>query len=131
MRPLSETDLYVLFNEYEDIFLFDKVRNKEIWRADMYGDATCGLVGLSNEWAIACGSKLIVWKKHTLKTIEDKELEWIFGVRQVGETKVEILTDPWSDHSAIWLFDVSTEIKTKIRDFFDYINQEYTEEVKW
>ncbi len=55
-RPLSETDSYVLFQEYEYVFLFDKDINNEIWKTYMvYGDATCGVIGLSNEWALIGG----------------------------------------------------------------------------
>jgi hypothetical protein len=131
-RPLSETDLYVLFQEQEDVFLFDKDLNKEIWRTHLYGNATSGLIDLSNEWAMACGEKLILWKNNKLKTIEDKELAWIHDVRQVAKNEVEILTDPWREGSAVWLYSVMTEDKTKIRDFPDYYNsKEYTDDVRW
>jgi hypothetical protein len=130
-RPLSETDLYVLFQDQEDIFLFDKDHDKEIWRTHMYGNATSGIIDYSNEWAVAGGEKLVLWKNNNLKTIEDKDLEWIHDIRQVGEKEVEILTDPWSEDSAIWRYHVVTEDKTKIRDFQDYYNQEYTDDVRW
>ncbi len=74
---------------------------------------------------------MILWKNNQLKTIEDSSLQWIHDMRQVGENEVEILTDPWSDNSAIWLFNIIRESKIKIREFKDYKSKEYTEDVKW
>ena len=43
-----------------------------------------------------------------------------FDMRQTGETQVQILTDPWKDDSAIWLFIIFNDRKNKIMDFPDY-----------
>ena len=63
---------------------------------------------------ISLREKLILWKNGKLKIIEDNDLRWIHDVRQIAETEVQILTDPWRDGSAIWLFDVQAEDKKKI-----------------
>jgi hypothetical protein len=131
VKPLSETDLYVLFQEQEEVFLFDKDSNKEIWRTDMHGNATCGLIAFSNEWVVCGGHKLIIWKNNRLRVIEDPEIQWIHDIRQVGKNDVEILTDPWRDESAIWSFNIMTEMKVKVRDFQDYKAKEYTDNVIW
>ncbi|MFD2564787.1 hypothetical protein [Aquimarina rubra] len=131
IKPIDETDLYVLFKEYEDVFLFEKDSNRELWRTSIYGEATCGLIGLSNEWLIAGGEKIILWKNEKLTELEDEDLKWTHSMRQTGENEVEILTDPWSDHSAIWKFNIITESKLKIRDFNEYIGKVYTENVIW
>ena len=86
---------------------------------------------LSNEWAIACGHDLIIWKNNKLHSIKDSDLQGVHGIRQVRENEVEILTDPWRDDSAIWLFDVMSENRIKIRDFQDCKLKEYTEDIKW
>jgi len=130
-KPIDETDLYVLFKEYEDVFLFEKDSNRELWRTSIYGEATCGLIGLSNEWLIAGGEKIILWKNEKLTELEDEDLKFTHSMRQTGENEVEILTDPWSDHSAIWKFNIITESKLKIRDFNEYIGKVYTENVIW
>jgi hypothetical protein len=130
-RPLDETDIYVLFQEFEDVFLFEKDSNSELWRTSMYGDAICGLIGLSNEWVIAGGAELILWKNNHLKFIQDKDLQWVYDVRHTGENEVQLLTDPWKENAAVWRFDILTEEKNKIRDFPDYLTKEYTDKVEW
>lgn len=130
-KPLDETDMFVLFQEYEDVFLFEKDSNSVIWRTSMYGEATCGLIGLSNEWVIVGGKELILWKNNSFKIINDAELQCIHDVRYIEDSKINILTDPWSDHSAIWQFDVIKEEKLKIKDFPFYKSGAYTEEVLW
>lgn len=131
IKPIDETDLYVLFKEYEDIFLFEKDSGKELWRTSMYREAYCGIIGLSNEWGIAGGEKIILWKNEKLTELEDKDLKKVHNMRQTGENEVEILTDPWSNHSAIWKFDIMTESKLKIRNFNEYTRKEYAENVIW
>jgi hypothetical protein len=131
IKPIDETDLYVLFKEFEDVFLFEKDTGREIWRTSMYGEADCGIVSLSNEWVIAGGVKLILWKNEKLKEIEDEDLKWCHSLRQTEETEVEILTDPWSEHSSIWKFNIMDETKFKIRDFNEYKGKVYTENVIW
>jgi len=130
-KPLDETDMYVLFHEHEDIFLFAKDANLEVCRTSMYGNPTCGIIGHSNEWAIIGGECLILWKNNELKIIDEADLTWIHNIRTVGPNEVEILTDPWSVHSAVWRFDIFTEEKIKIKDFPDYRDKEYTDNINW
>jgi len=52
IRQLDETDLYILLSEYEDTFLVEKKTNRELWRTSFYGDAECGLIGLTQDWAV-------------------------------------------------------------------------------
>jgi len=129
--PLSETDQYVLFKEYEEVFLFDKNNNTDLWLASFYGEADVGWLGLVNDWAIVGGEKLLIWKNNTAKFIEDPGLTWIHAIRQTGDDEVEILTDPWSEHPAIWKLNVMTEQREKIRDFNDYKDKAYTGVVIW
>ncbi|HTF82664.1 MAG TPA: hypothetical protein VL947_13100 [Cytophagales bacterium] len=65
--PLSETDSYVLFLDQESIFLFGKDVNEEIWRTEMYGNVMCGLIDIANNWVVAGGKDLLVWKDNVLK----------------------------------------------------------------
>jgi hypothetical protein len=130
--PLSETDIHVLFKEHEEVFLFDKDSNENLWRVSFYGEATIGFLGLVNEWAIVGGDRLLIWKNNTeLKFIEDPDLIWIHDIREVEDDEVEILTDPWGENPAIWKFNIQTEEKVKVRDFEDYKGKEYSESVEW
>ncbi len=130
-RLLDETDMYVLFQEFDNVFLFEKDSNSEIWRTSMYEGATCGLIGLTNEWALIGGDEFIIWKNDRLKSVTDPDLRWIHDFKRIGETEVSILTDPWKEDSALWQFDVYTEEKIKIRDFPDYQLKAYTKDVEW
>lgn len=130
-KPIDETDLYVLFKEFEDVFLFEKDTEKEIWRTAFYGEADCGIIGLCNDWVIVGGETLFLWENEKLTEIKDSNLAWAHEMRQTGENEVQILTDPWSDHSAIWTFDILSETASKIRDFTEYKDKVYTEHVIW
>lgn len=129
--PLSETDIHVLFKEYEEVFLFDKDRNDDLWRVSFYGEPRIGLLGLVNDWAIVGGDRLLLWKNDQLKFIEDPDLLWIHDIRQVEDDVVEILTDPWGECPAIWKFDILSEEKVKVRNFNEYKGKEYTDVVEW
>ena len=130
IKPLDEIDSYVLFSEHEDVFLFDKDLNKEIWRTSIYGNATCGVLGL-NKWAVIGGEHLIIWKNNKFQKIKDPELMWAHEMRQVENDIIEILIDPWSERSAIWSLNVKTLVKEKIKDFEEYKNKPYQEKIEW
>ena len=131
IKPLDEIDSYVLFSEHEDVFLFDKDLNKEIWRTSIYGNATCGVLGLVNKWVVIGGEHLIIWKNNKLQKIKDPELMWAHEMRQVENDIIEILIDPWSKRSAIWSLNVKTLVKKKIKDFEEYKNKPYQEKIEW
>ena len=129
--PLDETDLYVLFKDYEDVFLFEKDTNSELWRTSMHGEATCGLIGLSSEWAVVGGAELIIWRDDKPGLIIHPDLQYVHDIRQTGENEINLLIDPWMENSAIWHLDINTGKTSKIRDFHDYLYKKYTEDVKW
>lgn len=131
LKSLDEIDSYILFTECEDVILFDKDLNKEIWRTSMPGNAHCGLLGLVNEWAVIGGEQLIIWIDNKLNRIADSDLKWIHDMRQVGDDEIKILTDPWLNNSAIWNFNVRTLKKSKIKDFNNYKEKPYQDKVEW
>ena len=61
IKALDERSFQVLLTEHEDIYLFDKVSNIEVWRTSMYGNATCGLISSLQQWVIIGGEFLITW----------------------------------------------------------------------
>ena len=131
VKTLDEIDSYVLFSEHEDVFLFDKDSNREVWRTSMYGNATCGLLGLVNEWAVIGGKHLIIWINNKLQEIKEPDLKWIHDMRQTGDYEIEILIDPWSEKSAIWNLNIQTLKKSKVADFNDYKEKPYQDSVAW
>ena len=129
--PLDETDSYVLFSEHEDIFLFDKDLNKEVWRISMYGNATCGILGLVNEWAVVGGENLIIWINNKFYEVKEPLYKWIYDMRQIGDDEIEFLIDPWSEKSAIWIINVKTMEISKIKDFTQYKGKPYQDNLEW
>lgn len=129
IKVLHESKNLLLQSEFEETFLTDKNNGNEVFRFSVYGDATCGLIAASEDWAIICGNTLWIWTKDELTEI--KELCWIYDIRQISEYEVEILTDPWRQDSAIWKYDITKANFFKVLDFTDYLETAYTESVIW
>lgn len=129
--PIDETDSYVLFTEHENVLLFDKDLNIDVFNIEMYGNVTKGLISLNNEWVALGGEKLIIWINQTFYTIPDSQIKYIHDIRQLSDYEIEILIDPWVTNSAIWKLIVNTFEIIKVRDFNDYHEQPYSENVIW
>jgi hypothetical protein len=131
MQILDETDKYVLGHIFEDAYLIKKENGEKIVHDDFYGDPSCGIISSNNDWAIIAGEHLTVWRKGNVTIIENEELRWVHAIRTKDDRLVEILVDPWSDKSAIWILDVLTLDINKVRDFDDYKEKERGNEVIW
>ena len=59
------------------------------------------------------------------------ELVDIHSIRVKDDDTIEVLIDPWSTKASVWEVNVNTLYKTKIRDFFEYKDQPYTEKINW
>ena len=131
MNVLYETESLKIENEFEATFLTEKATGKTLMEDDFYGDPECGLIDKANKWAIVAGEHLTIWTPKKWKRIDDKNLSWIHSLRVKNSEIVEILTNPWSRNSAIWEVNVKTFEFKKLRDFDDYKDQEYSENVNW
>ncbi len=136
MNVLFETDKLKIEHEFENAYLIEKQSGKELLFDDFYGDPTCGLISLNNDWAIIAGEHLTIWradkrKNKQIERIEHDELKWIHDVRLKSENTIEILTDPWSEKSAIWELNISLMKFVKIREFKKYQDSEYAETIEW
>lgn len=131
MNILYETDKLRLENEFEATFLTDKISGKTLMEDDFYGDPICGLIDKNNKWAIVAGEHLTIWTPKNWTRIENEDLKWIHSIRTKDLETVEVLTDPWNRNSAIWEIHPLTFEYEKIRDFNDYKDQEYSDDVIW
>lgn len=136
MNVLFETDKLIVEHEFENVYLIEKSSGKELLFDDFYGDPKCGLISKKNDWAIIAGQHLTIWRADKRKNkqilpIENEELKWIHEIRLKSENVIEILTDPWSEKSAIWELDIETLEFIKIREFREYQDLEFTDIVKW
>ncbi|KGO86681.1 hypothetical protein [Flavobacterium suncheonense] len=130
-KKLYETEKFVIGHIYENAYLIEKVTKKSIFIGSFYGDPECALISRDNTWGLIGGSSLLLLIFKELIEIHDVELDWIRGLRQTDNFKVEILTDPFSDNSAIWEFNILTKEKRKIKDFPKYKGKPYSENIEW
>lgn len=131
-RVLFETDKLILGYVYEKVYLTHKQTDNDQYLGSIYGDPSCGIISSDNSFCIVGGTDaLILWKEEGTKYVHDKNLYSAFDIRQVNPSEVEILIDPWSEKSAIWSFNIDTLAKEKIRDFVEYRDKEYTDNIEW
>lgn len=131
-RIIDETDLFKLYSIYENTYLLDKQTKSEMFLGEFYGDPSCGLISKNNDYCIIGGlEKCVLFKNEVVTILNDGQLNPTFDIKQVNEQTLLILTNPWSENSAIWKLNIETLIITKIRDFLDYLDREYTESVIW
>lgn len=131
MRILDETDKYFIGHIYEDAYLIDKRIGEELVHDDFYGDPTCGLISKNNDWAIIAGEHLTIWRNGKTVRMNNKDLRWIHAIRTHDQKSVEMLINPWAPNAAIWILETATLQFKKLRDFRDYQEKEYTEEIVW
>ncbi|WP_114938026.1 hypothetical protein [Mucilaginibacter endophyticus] len=130
LRILDETEDLLLGYEYEEVYLVDKKKNESLYIGYLPGDPSFGLISKTGDWCLAGGIWCILWKKDTgALEINGPELCWVEKVRQVSDTRVELLIDPWSASGAIWQLDMDTLRKQKLRDY--RLDGEYTEDYQW
>ena len=98
---------------------------------EFIGNPHCGLIDPDNKWAIVAGKHLTIWRPEECIKIVDEEVNWIHSIRIKDSNTVEILTDPWKRNSAIWEINPQSYKYIKVKDFNDYKNKEYSENVIW
>lgn len=128
---LHETDKFVLGHVFEQVYLTEKATERVIFIGDFYGDPSCGLISRDNTWCLVGSATLILWTEMGVTEIEDSNLRWACKLRQTDTNTVEILIDPWADNSSIWEFNTHTRERTRIKNFDDYKNKEYTDDIDW
>lgn len=131
MNILDETPLLRLEHEYEHAQLVNKLDGLILFKDFFHGDPSCGLIAKDDTWAVVGGEHLSIWSQKKSLRITDEKLKWIYAMRLKNENIIEILTDPWSEQSAIWELNTNSFEFRKIRGFDTYKGQEYTEYVVW
>ncbi len=134
MSILFETDKLRIEHEFENAYLIEKPSDKELMFDNFYGDPTCGLISLNNDWAVIAGEHLTIWrakKRKKVKRIEHNELRWIHDIKLKSENVINILTEPWNGKSAIWELEIDSLHFLKLRDFKNYSGTGYLEGLDW
>jgi hypothetical protein len=136
-KILFENTVMIVGHVFESSYCFNQLTKEEFAIFQFDNDPTCGIVGRNNDWCLVGGDVLVLrtWIDNTLRMIG--ELKQIFELRMIEDYKVQILTDPWSDNSAIWQLTIDLTKLTrpisieKIRDFKEYIDKPYAEKIEW
>lgn len=126
---LTENNVYKIEYEHEYVCIIEKTTNSVIFETELYGNVECGLIDTLNHWIVFGGEYLIIWTPEN--TYIMKDIKWVDSLRVNTSNDIEVLTDPWSDNSAIWKVSTDTFEAIKIKKFEDYKGLKYTENVVW
>tara|TARA_B100001245_G_scaffold234799_1_gene221122 strand:+ start:815 stop:1216 length:402 start_codon:yes stop_codon:yes gene_type:complete len=129
-RPLFVIENLQLKFQYESAFLVNYKTGQVLLEYHFYGDPTCGLVADDEAYALIGGDHLTNWTPRKSKRFDDGP-RWIYAIREKDQMRAEFLTDPWHEDSAIWEINTLTFEIQKVRDFLDYHDKEYVDEVIW
>ncbi|MCX8531278.1 hypothetical protein [Chryseobacterium luquanense] len=136
-KKLFENAAMIVGHVYETAYCINKLTKEEFCIFEFLEDPSCSIVGENNDWCLIGGNVLI------LKTLVDNTLRLVGDFKQIFDLKyidaytAQILTDPWSENSEIWQisFDVNKFTQpltlSKIRDFKEYFDKPYSENIKW
>lgn len=131
MIIICETDKLLLKHFFEEAVLIEKSTKRVLIEDDFYGDPTCGLIDVNNNWAIVAGDHLTIWTRKMVRISQHEDLRRIHALRVKDLDKVEILTDPYASNAAIWEINTKTCQVYKVKDFNNYKDKEYTENIIW
>ena len=131
LRVLDETEELILGHIFEDTYLIRKRNGEHVFEDDFYGDPKYGCISPSNDWALVAGEHITLWRtKKGVTIFSCAELQSVHDLR-LGNSLVELLVDPWGSRAAVWELNPITAVIRKSKDFLDYQDQEYTEQIQW
>ncbi len=61
MQILYENEFYKVENEYETVYLYDKIKKFSICTGDFYGDVYCAEIDKNNKFLVMCGCGIIIY----------------------------------------------------------------------
>ncbi|MCR5890130.1 hypothetical protein LRS06_20600 [Hymenobacter sp. J193] len=130
LRVLDETPEFLLGHSFEDAILIRKRNGEHVLEDDFYGDPACGYISRTHKWAVVAGEHVTVWhSKRGKQIIPLTDRKYVHALRYVGESRLQLLVDPFGSHSAIWELNVETNDFRKVQDIPTCA--EYTEEISW
>jgi hypothetical protein len=121
-KILTESQAYILGNEFEYGYLIDKKTKSNIYIGSSYGDPTFGVIDKNEQWALLLGHTSYLWTLSEVSNLTEAHstsgqiFEWPFDARQINDFEVEILDDPWSDNPGIYNLNVKTKSIRRIKD---------------
>ena len=128
---LDKTDMLRLEHEFESVKLIEIKTGKSLLEDFFYGNPTCGLIDLNNNWVVVAGQHITIWTPKEVNKVESEELKDIHSLKVKNQNTIELLTDPWAKDSAIWEMCLLSLKTRKIKDFPKYRNKTYSENIQW
>jgi len=136
-KTLFENTVMTVGHVFETAYCYNKLTKEEFAIFQFDNDPTCALVGKNNDWCLIGGDVLVLrtWVDNTLRILG--ELKNIYALKIIDDYTIQILTDPWTEQSAIWKLEIDLTRLTrptslsKIKDFKEYVDKEYTEQIVW
>lgn len=128
---IAETKQFLLGNIYEQVYLIRKADDLITELGAIYGDAQCGLIDQNGNWCIAAGESVLIWRNGKTITLNDENLRGVTRMRKADDDTIYLLTDPWSENSAIWKLDIKSFKSIKISDFNSLKDKPYTDTFEW
>ena len=131
---LAETGELLLGHRHEEAVLLRKRTGRCLLEDSFYGDPSCGAISATNDWNVVAGEHVTVWRASAGVTVLDAPaaLRWVHALRMDEATQqVHLLTDPWGEHPAVRELRPLTLTVQKVRDFLDYQERVYVDEVNW
>jgi len=131
LHVLYETTTLSVGNVFERVYLINKATQHLTCIGEIYGDPTWGLISDKEDWAIVGGQTLILWQApNFIVQMEDEELVGSVRARQISPNELEILVDPFSDKSSVWLLNVDSLL---IRQLItrDKLKGPWSDEIEW
>ncbi|WP_092770311.1 hypothetical protein [Hymenobacter actinosclerus] len=132
LRLLDETDSFLLGHTYEDALLIRKRNGEHVIEDDFYGDPTCGYISRQDDWAVVAGEHVTTWhSKRGKQIVRFENHQWVQALRYIENACIQLLVDSFGKHGAIWELDVQRNSLRRIREFQDYREQPFTEDIIW
>jgi hypothetical protein len=136
-NTLFENSVMIVGNVFESAYCYNKLTKDEFGIFEFDNDPTCAAVGKNIDWCLIGGDVLILktWIDKTLRIIGD--LKNIYGLKTIDAYTIQILTDPWAEQAAIWQLEIDLDKLArpisliKVKDFKEYFDKPYEEQIDW
>jgi hypothetical protein len=141
MKTLSESNNYILGNEYEEVILKDKRNKKTHYLGSHYGDPELGLIAPDESWFITAGEGLLYFDferglhQFLRKGFDDHlgkdSYAFVHSARIESNESVRVLVDPWSEYASTWLLSIPLLKIEKIKDGPSMVDKPWQEKVTY
>jgi hypothetical protein len=150
MRILDESKNFILYHDYESVYVKRNDSDNKIYIGDHYGDPKCGLIAHTETWFLAGGEGLTFFdfSRGSVELMRDAKLMFdinlgkikarvdqpyfsIHSMKLENENAVRILVDPWSDVASTWLLKIKNLELEKLYDGPSLLGQPYQETIEF